>query len=603
MSLFRTLDRTSAVSNTAHARPFLTFLYPNPEKNASKRRFSKKAVDNAPLSDRPSARMDTFFIQALVRAGSCPKHAKHIHTPRAIASPTPKHQTSRRKSTWSKSEKKLDIFPERKGPLKKVKNFAEKELQALVDYYGMEIDTRPEADVPDEGKLVWNVGDDHEPWPLREPADALHIKKLEDLLKDDESPHDEVFDTYKKLQSPGVVYLTTMTIRALLHHLAIVERPTPIAAQRFLSVLDDMKTAHIHIVRSEWTSAIHLTGRAMGTVSDDDLQNTLRIWQDMEHRAGLKGGYVTFNVLFNIAVKAGKYTLAETFMKEMQARKLPMHRHYRVALLYYYGVLQNGDAVRKAYLDLVSAGDIVDTVVMNAVIASLMRAGEPSAAEHVFERMKRLHAQRSATARGHVFFNRTWRDRRVLGMKFRDEARRLKKEGGDEELKQLQDLAPIGPDSRTYGILIRHHAAVAGNIDRVNDLLQEMKYNSVSLDGTIFIVIFHGFNSFGGVRYSSWTLSRLEKIWTQYLKALNSNNMERTWLSSLAVIAALRAFGRCATPERILTAWNEIRDLWHPDERELEAALAVLRRLVPRRLEGGADEGGRMGFFDGRRLG
>jgi hypothetical protein len=225
-----------------------------------------------------------------------------------------------------------------------------------------------------------------------------------------------------------------------------------------------------------------------------------------------------------------------------------------------------------------------------------MRAGEPSAAEHVFERMKRLHATRTTSAPGHVFFNRNWRDRRILGMRFRDESRRLKKEGQDEELKRLQDFAPIGPDSRTYGILIRHHAAAAGNIDRVNELLQEMQWNSVPLDGTIFIVIFHGFNSFGGVRYTSWTVSRLEKIWQQYLKSL-SQSLERNWLSSLAVIAALKAFGRCATPERTLKAWEEIRELWHPNEQELESALTVLRKLMPNQLETIS----KPGFFDGRR--
>ncbi|KAL1797288.1 hypothetical protein ACET3X_003894 [Alternaria dauci] len=597
MSLLRTLDRTSAVSNTAHARPFLSFLYPRREDSPSKRRFSNKAIDNARLPKRTGARIDAFFIGALVRAASCPEHAKPLHTLRGVETASPKHQTGRAKSTWIKPDNdKFSPRSERRGPLNKVQRFAEKELQALVDYYGMEIDTQPEAEIPDDGTLVWNVGDSHEPWPLRDPADAVHINNLQSRLRDDEAPHQDVFDTYRKLQSPGVVYLDTLTIRALLHHLAVVERPTPVAAQRFLSVLDDMKTAHIHITRSEWTSAMHLTGRAMGTVSEDDLQAALRIWQDMEHRAGLKGGYVTFNVLFNIAVKAGKYSLAETFMKEMRARKLPMHRHYRVALLYYYGVLQNGNAVRRAYLDLVSAGEIVDTVVMNAVIASLMRAGEPSAAEHVFERMKRLHALRTTSAPGHTFFTRNWRDRRLLGMRFRDETRRLKKEGKSDELKQLQDFAPIGPDSRTYGILIRHHAAVAGNIDRVNELLQEMKWNSIPLDGTIFIVIFHGFNSFGGVRYTSWTAFRLEKIWNQYLKALGQN-LERTWLSSLAVIAALRAFGRCATPERTLKAWEEIRAIWQPSEQELEAALTALRKLLPSQLETTP----KPGFFDGKR--
>ncbi|KAF1934759.1 hypothetical protein EJ02DRAFT_460932 [Clathrospora elynae] len=593
MSLLRTLDRTSAVSNT-HARAFLAFLCPPVSQKTAKRNFRKPAINHPPRPKSSHDHMDNLFIQALVRAGSCSEHARPMSSLRGIAPYASKYHKTRRKSTWQRAEEEFKIGPEGKRPFKKVKNFAEKELKALVDYYGMELDTLPEEDPHDDGKLVWNVDHLHEPWPLRDEVDAAHINKLEKLLKDEEAPHDLVFETYKKLQSPGVVYLKIDTIRALLHHLSIVERPSLIAMQRFLSILDDMKTAHIHIIRPEWTSAIHLTGRAMGAVTADSLQSALYTWREMEHRAGVTGGYVTFNVLFTIAVKAGRLTLAETFMKEMRARKLPMHRHYRVSLLYYYGVLQNGNAVRKTYQELVGAGDIVDTVVMNAVIASLLRAGEPSAAEHVFERMKRLHAAKQAPAPGHKFFNTKWRDRRLLALHFKHEAWRLKKEEKDEGLKQLQDFAPIAPDSRTYGILIRHHAEVAGNIDRVNELLQEMKYNSVPLEGTIFIVIFHGFNSFGGVRYTSWTPSKLEKIWQQYLKASNGH-LERTWLSSLAVVAALRAWSRCSDTERTLKAWDEIRKLWEPNEEELENVLRVLRKLVP------SDAGQKQGFFDGRR--
>ncbi|USP76612.1 uncharacterized protein yc1106_03886 [Curvularia clavata] len=509
----------------------------------------------------------------------------------------PRKYAVRWNSTWSAPEDNApNARPQRRGPFNKVKAFAEKELQALVDYYGMKFDNEPEQDIPDDGKLVWNVGDSHEPWPLRDPSDAVHITKLEKLLQDDEASQEEVFETYRKLPSPGVVYLKIETIRALLHHLAIVERPVLAAVQRYLAILDDMKTAHIHILRSEWTSAIHLSGNALGKLPDDRIQSALQIWRDMEHRAGIRGGYVAFNVLFTVSVKTGKYNLAEMFLKEMQARKMPMHRHHRVSLLYYYGVLQNGNAVRRTYQELISAGEIVDTVVMNAVIASLLRAGEPSAAEHVFERMKRLHSLRATPAPGHTFFNRKWRDRRLLGMHFRDEVRRLNKDNNEEELKKLQDFAPIAPDSRTYGILIRHHAGVAGNIDRVHELLQEMKWNSVPLEGTIFIVIFHGFNSFGGVRYSSWTASKLEKIWQRYLKALKED-LERTWISSLSVIAALRAFAKCTDPERTLKAWEEIRSLWHDaDEQELESVLLVLRKLVPSQLEAPSP-----GFFDFRR--
>lgn len=540
MSLLRTLDRTAAVSTPLHARPLLAFL--------------------------------------------CPP-AWRAQAPRS-----PCHGQTRRQSKWRESLT-YDFIPSAQpsAAATKANKAAEQELKALVDYYGIDLDTQPQGRLQDDAKLVWDVGDAHEPWPLPDQADAAHLHRLEKLLDDDEAPHELVFETYRMLPSPGVLYLPIDTIRTLLRHLSIVERPSPHAMQRFLSLLDDMKTAHIHIIRSEWTSAIHLAGRAMGKVSAHDLQSALHIWRDMEHRAGVKAGSVTLNVLFNVAVKAGKYSLAEIFLRELQDRNLRLHRHFRVSLLYYYGVLKNGNGVRKTYQELVSAGDIVDTVVMNAVIAALIRAGEPSAAEHVFERMKRLHAQRVTPAPGHTFFNRNWRDRRHLALLFANEARRLTRAGNHDELKRLQDFAPIAPDSRTYALLIRHQASTAGNIDRVNDLLQEMRYNSVPLEGTIFIVIFHGFNSFGGVRYSSWTPDKLEKIWTQYVDAVH-RRLERTWLSSLAVVAALKAFSRCTDSQRTLRAWEELRQIWQPDEEELENVMRALRKLIGQHESGFLDK-------------
>jgi pentatricopeptide repeat protein len=545
-------------------------------------------VNKSPQLASSVERVENVYLQALMQAGTCRRHANHISTLRRITPHAPPHCKTRRKSTLQK--------PEQEGPKTKaevkgsralgnVRKFAKEELEALVDYYGIKIDTRPEDDVEDDGPLIWNVGDDHQPWPLREKKDAKHVQRLEKLLEDDESPHNEVYETYRQLPSPGVVYLHIRTIRALLHHMAIVERPTLLAMQRYLSLLDDMKNAHIHIISSEWTSAIHLTGKAMGTVSVDDLQSALHVWRDMEHRAGIRGGFVTLNVLYDISVKAEKYQLADTFLEELQKRKLPMHRHFRVSTIYYHGVQRNGEAVRKAYQDLVNAGDIVDTVVLNAVIAALIRAGEHSAAEHVFERMKRLHATRSKPAPGHRFFTRTWRDRRAVGLHLTHEARKFRRSSdNDRQLKELQDYAPIAPDARTYALLIRHHSVTAGNIDRVYELMQEMRCNSISLEGTIFITIFHGFRHFGGVRYSSWTGDKLEKIWSQYLKALR-DGLDRTWISVMAVIAALKAFAKCTDPDRTVRAWEEIRKIWQPNEEELENVMIMLRKLVPQQSE------------------
>ncbi|KAH7084878.1 hypothetical protein BKA63DRAFT_498396 [Paraphoma chrysanthemicola] len=583
MSLFRTLHRTSAVSNATNARPFLTFLYPPLPGQTKKRTFSKSAVKTTPRTPTTHHDTESVFIEALVRAGTCREHARSLSILRGARPHVSSHQKSRGKSTWQRPNQKTfkpGAEHEQSGPLGGVKQFAKKELEALVDYYGIEIDRRPEENIEDDGSLVWNVGDTHEPWPLRDAGDARHIRRLEKLFSDDEASHDDIFETYKQLPSPGVVFLEAETIRTLLHHLSIVGRPSPLAMQRFLSILDDMKNAHIHITRAEWTSAIYLTGRAMGQVTEGDLQSAMYIWRDMERRAGVKGGFVTLNVLFDLAVKAGKYPLADTIFKELQERKLSLHRHFRVSLLYYYGILQDGNAVRRTYQDLVNAGEIVDTVVLNAVIAALIRAGEPTAAEHVFERMKRLQACKSVPAPGHMFFNRTWRDRRLLGLHLTHEGRRLNGANDQEQLKQLQEYAPIGPDARTYGLLIRHQAGTAGNVDRVYELLKEMRSSSIPLEGTIFIVIFHGFHSFGGVRYSSWTRDKLESIWTQFLAALRES-VERTWISVLAVISALKAFAKCTDPERTIRAWEEIRRLWEPSEDELERVMNFLRKVVP----------------------
>jgi pentatricopeptide repeat protein len=524
--------------------------------------------------------MDSFFIQALVRAASCPQHAKHISTHGHTAPPTLSHHKARRKSLLDPNQRRhyKSTRAGKDGPLGKVRQFAEKELKALVDYYGMNLEIGPEEEPPDDGPLVWNVGSDHQPWPVKEAIHTEYIKELKHLLENEETPNHVIFYCYKRLPAPGVVYLSDKTIRSLLHHLSVVERATQVSMQRFLSILDDMKNSHIHITRAEWTSAIYFAGRFMGKVSADELQSALYLWRDMEKRAGVRGGRVTLNVLFDVAVKAGKFTLADTFLKEMLARKLTLHRHFRVSLLYYYGVLQDGDAVRKTYQELVTSGDVVDTVVMNAVIAALIRAGEPAAAEHVFERMKRLHASKTAKHQNNAPQN--WRERRKLGLHLTYKSLKLPEPVHKEKRTEIQEVAPIAPDSRTYGLIIRHFAATVGNIDRVTELLEEMRHNETPIDGTIFIVVLYGFNSFGGVRYTSWTRDKLEQIWVQFLKSVK-DGVQRTWLSSMSVIVALKAFMKCTDAERTLKAWEEVSQVWEPNSKEKEDVIRVLRGLVP----------------------
>jgi pentatricopeptide repeat protein len=590
MSLLRALDRTSAVSHTVLARPFLAFLYPSSLSEPSKRQFSKAAIARPSGLTSDGPRMDSFFIQALARAGSCPEHARHFSTLRHGTPSVTSYHKTRRKGALCHHERyqPKSTKAERTGPLKQVKQFAAKELKALVDYYGIDLASEPKDDRVENEPLVWHLGDDRVPRTSDDPRVNPVVAMIKQLLEDEETPHALLFEAYRLLPAPGVEYLESTTIHALLHHLSVLERPTEIAMHRFLGILDDMKQAKICIIRSEWDTAIHLAGKFLGKVSNEELQSAMRMWREMEQQAGVQGRTVTFNILFDIAVKSGKYALADTFLNEMLARGLKFHRHFRVSLLYYYGVMKNGNGVRKVYHEMVESGDIIDTVVLNAVIAALSRAGEPGAAEHVFQRMKNMHIEKIRTFRGSLPFNvRTWRGRRSLGLHLTHEARALTDSGDLDKRKELQELAPIAPNSRTYSILIRHHARRVGDIDRVNELLREMGERGVPLEGSIFVSIFQAFGKFGGVRYSSWTPDMLEQSWKEYMKAVDQK-LDRTWISKVAVVGALRAFRKCVDGERALRAWEQVRTKWEPSQADEVAVLQVLTELVPQK-----------GFFDG----
>lgn len=523
--------------------------------------------------------MDNIFIQALVRAGSCHQHAQYTSAWKGATPFSTAHHKSRRKSNIQDRTRGFRTEKAGRNTAEGSAEISQEEFKSLVDYYyTASAPLEPASEIKlDE---IWQVEKSHEPWPPGEEHDRYVIQRLCSLLEDEESPHEEILSYYQQLPYPRVSYLTLPTIRLLLHHLAIVERRDEVSMQRYLSILDDMKAANISITKSEWSTAITFAGRCLNRVTQAEVKSALYIWREMEQEAGVKGTYVTFNILFDIAVRAGKFQLAEMLMKEMEARNLRFSRYFRTSLMLYHGRRQDGDGVRRAYRELVEAGEIVDTAVMNAVIASLIRAGEPAAAEHVFARMKALHAAKTGTLPP-----RPWRAARKLGKQLDFAARRLSAStlpapAVAAERARLQRGSPIAPNAQTFSLLVRHHAVVAGNLDRVTELLAELRSAGLAPDGTVFLALLAGFEGFGGVRYSSWTRARLEDVWADFLAALDAR-LQGVYLSRAIVAVALRAFAKCAGPVRTLLAWEEMRRRWEPGAEELEGAVRVLRKLVP----------------------
>lgn len=372
--------------------------------------------------------------------------------------------------------------------------------------------------------------------PLKEIEEQLKTNQLReiavmrvfiDLLLDDRSPNRALYEAYQQLPQPGVSYLPQGVIRLLLQRMSTPWIKTPAAMLRYLSLIDDMQQAKLPINTAEWSSAIYLAGRSFHRLENDEVGRAFSIWRQMEEDAGVKSSSVTFNILFDVAVRNGKFALGETILTEMHKRNLRLNRMGRVSLMYYHGLRGDGDGVRKAYHDFVEAGEIVDTLVLNCVIASLVNAQEPTAAEQIYQRMKDMQAT----------LREGWSDdgRQVL-FKLHPEpgSNRIDNEMASNHLgrilnraphlrdklpehhERLQAQMPLTPNFTTFRIMLAHHSAVSGDLDRMTVLLQEMLgYFDIPLFPVIFQLLFKGFAIHGprGGPDSTWSRERLDMTW------------------------------------------------------------------------------------------
>jgi len=383
--------------------------------------------------------------------------------------------------------------------------------------------------------------------PLKDIEEQLRNNQLReiavmrvfvDLLLDEQSSNRALYEAYKELPQPGVTYLPNSVIRLFLQRMSTPWVKTQAAMLRYLSLIDDMQQARLPINTAEWSSAIYLAGRSFSRIEQGEVNRAFDIWKQMEMEAGVKSSSVTFNILFDVAVRNGKFALGETILKEMHRRNLRLNRMGRVSLMYYHGLRGDGDGVRKAYHDFVEAGEIVDTLVLNCVIASLVNAQEPTAAEQIYQRMKDMQSTlrrgRSDDGREALFKLHPEPGSNRIGSEMASNhlgrilarAPHLR-EHLPEHHDQLQAQMPLTPNFTTFRIMLAHHSAVSGDLDRMTVLLKEMLENfDIPLFPVVFQLLFKGFAIHGprGGPDSAWSRARLFMTWEACRTAIKDSN-------------------------------------------------------------------------------
>ncbi|KAJ4306750.1 hypothetical protein N0V88_000117 [Collariella sp. IMI 366227] len=394
------------------------------------------------------------------------------------------------------------------------------------------------------------------------------------------NPHkadlDNIHEIYQRLPEPRMLYFPARLRHQLLRAFGQPDARDSGSMLRYFALIADAKNSGIPLTTAEWNCAIGFASKYVGTVTETEVEAALKLWREMELDAGIKATNVTFNILFDVACKAGNFALAEMIYREMESRGHYYNRYHYTSLIHFFGLKLDTSGMRAAYREMVNAGEMVDTVVMNAMIGGLLRSGEVAPAERLYERMK---AATTGNNTHEVPLRTPTSDRAITQalLMFAKIGRRH-----PASRPALQRMTLLSPDLQTYRLLVNHHGVKRGDLAKVAAYVDEMKFFKIPLHHAIFLALFKGFALHGGYPHSAWSERRLTGIWNALLDALDSGSAGlevKTWLA----VWALRAFARCSTSERVMDVYDALKARWSLNYEEEEFMIEFLTGLLNRR--------------------
>ncbi|QKX56288.1 uncharacterized protein TRUGW13939_03389 [Talaromyces rugulosus] len=359
-------------------------------------------------------------------------------------------------------------------------------------------------------------------------------------LHDKSKSNQYVFTCYKKLPDVGVAYLSRMERKILLRRFAKPLDRRRSHARYYLQLVHDMIDAELPMNRWHWTNAIYFTAHKVPVLERRDLEDALYLWRKMES-VGIVADGAIFELLFMIATKSNQFAVADSLLKEMKHRKLPLSRHGMVSKIYASGRRQDLNGVQDSFDEFVQAGGIVDTTVLNALLSALLQIGSEEVAQQLYSKMITAHTvSHLQTHPQHAFAPSTltefggWRySARRLGDIFKRYTRL--RDQYEENPAQVQDLVPMSPDTRTFYIVFNHHCLRTGDLKQICQILRDME--------TVFLVppqsfvynsLFLGFSRHGASQ--GWTKERLLEVWVVFRRLLYESETRLSRLESDGVL-------------------------------------------------------------------
>ncbi|KAI9170880.1 pentatricopeptide repeat containing protein [Paramyrothecium foliicola] len=371
---------------------------------------------------------------------------------------------------------------------------------------------------------------------------------------------ESIYKLYLQLPEPRMLHLTGQWRSRFLKIMGTPRKRSMESMLRYFALVSDVKNAGLTLGRSQWNYGLAFATKYVARATTREMESGLRLWKEMEKDAHVQGNEVTFNILFDVATKSGNFTLAEMIYKEMENRGMEFNRFHHVSLIHFFGLKLDSNGIRAAYADMVNAGEMIDTVVLNCVISGLLRCGEEASAVETYERMKNGHALAMEIPARDYMMNKVVTKVLLMFSKVSRQYPPLK--------QSLQLGVQLVPDLHTYQLLVEHYAVRVGDLKKVAQFLDEMKVLKIPIHPTIFLALLKGFYTHGGYAGSDWSEKRLVSVLEALYNARDDNargfRIDR-WL----VIWALRAVKKCRSTEDVIQTFDSMAQRWDiPPERQ-----------------------------------
>ncbi|KAL2206022.1 hypothetical protein CC79DRAFT_1274950 [Sarocladium strictum] len=392
-----------------------------------------------------------------------------------------------------------------------------------------------------EKKSDWQSPSGDELIELRDDHQAILTKLCAEIRSRHRRPHKgslkTVYKIYNELPEPRMLYIPHQWRSLLMKVMGTPQKRDMDAMLRYFALLADIKSAGLTVRLTQWNYALAFVQQSKNWVTSQDNESALQLWREMEHQAGVRGNGVTFNILFDVASKAGNFVLADMIHKEMETRGIQPNRYNHVSLIHFFGLKQDADGMLAAYKEMVDAGELVDIVVLNCLISGFLRCGDEGAADQLYERMKEgLGTENGLPGRDY----NTGKVMTQVLMMFAKVGRK------HPALKEsFQKSVPWTPDLQTYKLLIEHYAVRLGDLAKVTQYLDEMKLLDIPIHATIFLALIKGFFHWGGTPGTAWSKQRLDGVLSALYEARDQKVQDfriRRWL----VLWGMRAMKKCS---------------------------------------------------------